>query len=157
MLPNLPAALLDPDLVFRWASAAVVPAWAALLLSPPSARWAALVRRWAGRVWPVMLSLLYVLPLAVHWRGEGGFGSLAEVQSLFAVPGVLVAGWVHYLAFDLFVGGWIASRAAAHGWPHALMLPIYALTFLFGPAGLLAYTLMRAWRGPKDCALEPSP
>lgn len=144
----MPATLLDPDLVFRLANAAVLPAWAALLLSPPSARWSATARRWAGQVWPVALSLLYVVLLAVHWRGEGGFGSLAAVRALFDVPGALVAGWVHYLAFDLFVGGWIAGRAAAHGWPHAWMLPVYALTFLFGPAGLLAYTLLRAWRGP---------
>jgi len=140
------AVLLDPDLVFRLASASVLPAWAALMLSPPAARWSATARRWAGQVWPAVLSLLYVLLLAAHWRGEGGFGSLADVRTLFSVPGALVAGWVHYLAFDLFVGGWIAGRAAARGWPHLLMLPVYALTFLFGPAGLLAYTVMARLR-----------
>ncbi|MCB1998632.1 MAG: hypothetical protein KDG57_22610, partial [Rhodoferax sp.] len=41
---------------------------------------------------------------------------------------------------------WIAGRAAARGWPHLLMLPVYALTFLFGPAGLLAYTVMARLR-----------
>ena len=138
--------LPDPDLVFRAASAAVLPAWLGLMASPPSAPWSATVRRWAGRVWPVGLSVLYVVLLAAHWRGEGGFGTLDEVRALFALPGALVAGWVHYLAFDLFVGGWIAERAANHGWPHAWMLPVYALTFLFGPAGLLAYAAMRAWR-----------
>lgn len=146
--------LLEPDVAFRVASAAVLPAWAALLLSPPSARWSATARRWAGQVWPVALSLLYVVLLAVHWRGEGGFGSLAEVQALFAVPGALVAGWVHYLAFDLFVGGWLAGRAAAHGWSHVWMLPVYVLTFLFGPAGLLVYALLRTWRRPSATPSE---
>jgi len=144
----MPVPLLDPDMAFRAASAAVLPAWAALVLTPPSARWAAAVRRWAGQVWPAVLSVLYVALLATHWRGEGGFGSLAEVRALFAVPGALVAGWVHYLAFDLFVGGWIAGRAAAKGWPHLLVLPVYALTILFGPAGLLAYVLIAVLRRP---------
>ena len=46
-----------------------------------------------------------------HW-GPGGFGSLAEVRQLFERPGLLAAGWLHYLAFDLFVGTWIARDAA---------------------------------------------
>lgn len=139
-------ALLDPDLVFRIANAAALPGWLALAMSPPSVRWAPTARRWAGRVLPAALAVVYVALLATHWRGEGGFGTLAEVRALFAVPGALVAGWVHYLAFDLFVGGWIAERAAARGWPHAFVLPILLLTFLFGPAGLLAYAALRAMR-----------
>lgn len=135
--------VLDPDLVFRLGNAAALPAWLALALSPASARWAPTVRRLAGRVWPAGLAVAYVALIAVHWRGEGGFGSLDEVRALFAVPGALAAGWLHYLAFDLFVGAWIAERAAARGWPHALLLPVLALTFLFGPAGLLAYALLR--------------
>jgi hypothetical protein len=139
-------ALLDPDLMFSIANSAALAGWLALALAPASTRWGPMARRGAGRVLPAALAVLYVALLAVHWRGEGGFGSLAEVRALFAVPGALVAGWVHYLAFDLFVGGWIAERAVARGWPHALVLPILLLTFLFGPAGLLAYAVLRAVR-----------
>jgi hypothetical protein len=57
---------------------------------------------------------------------------------------LLAAGWLHYLAFDLFVGAWIAERAGALGIPHLLVLPLLLLTFLFGPAGLLAFALLRA-------------
>ncbi len=92
---------------------------------------------------PLALAVLYVALLAVHAGGPGGFGSLQQVQLLFQQPGVLAAGWVHYLAFDLFVGGWIAERAAALQWPHVLTMPVLLLTFLLGPAGLLAYALLR--------------
>ena len=78
-----------------------------------------------------------------HW-GPGGFGSLAAVRELFGEPGLLAAGWLHYLAFDLFVGAWIAERAARLGLPHLVVLPLLVLTFLFGPAGLLAFSLVRA-------------
>ena len=59
------------------------------------------------------------------------------------MPGALTAGWVHYLAFDLFVGGWIATRAAETGMHHALLVPVLLLTFLFGPAGLLLFALLK--------------
>ena len=138
--------MLDPDLVFRLANTAALLGWVALVLSPTRVRWAATVRRVTGFGLPVALSLLYVAMLAVHWRGQGGFGSVAEVRALFEVPGALVAGWIHYLAFDLFVGTWIAKSASERGWSHALLVPVLLLTFLFGPAGLLAFALLRAAR-----------
>jgi Domain of unknown function (DUF4281) len=132
--------------VFQLGNAIALPAWIALALSPPQARWSKWVWRVTGRALPLAFSVVYVLMLALHWRGEGGFGSLAEVQALFAVPGALVAGWLHYLAFDLFVGTWIARRAARLGIGHLWVLPLLVLSFLFGPAGLLAFALLRALR-----------
>jgi Domain of unknown function (DUF4281) len=142
-----------PELVFTFANALAMLGWLVLAASPPSARWAPWGRRLAGRALPAVFALVYVPLIAANW-GAGGFGSLAEVQALFAVPGLLVAGWVHYLAFDLFVGAWIAERAAALGLHHALVLPVLALTFLFGPAGLLAFVALRAWRRPASLSLK---
>ena len=138
--------LLDPDLTFRLANGVALLGWLALACSPARAPWAPRVWRITGRWLPLGLALLYGALLATHWRGQGGFGSLDEVRALFAVPGALVAGWVHYLAFDLFVGSWIAARAATLQMPHLALLPVLALTFLFGPLGLLAFALLK----PKD-------
>jgi len=78
--------------------------------------------------------------LAAHWgESAGGFGSLREVAALFANPWLLLAGWIHYLAFDLFVGAWEVRDAAENAVPHWLVIPCLALTFLFGPVGLLSY------------------
>jgi hypothetical protein len=57
---------------------------------------------------------------------------------------VLVAGWIHYLAFDLFVGTWIASEADRLGWNRVVQAPILIATFMFGPIGLLLFFIMRA-------------
>ena len=135
--------LLDPDSVFSLANGAAALAWLALVFSPGSVRWAPAVWRFTGRWLPLAFAVIYVAMLATHWRGEGGFGSVAQVRALFDVPGALVAGWVHYLAFDLFVGSWIAERAAALKLPHLLTVPLLLLTFMFGPAGLLAFVLLR--------------
>jgi len=137
----------DPDLVFRLANGMALLCWLVLIASPPSAAWTRRVWWVCGRAVPVLLSAGYSLLLALYWRGEGGFGSPAEVRALFDVPGVLVAGWLHYLAFDLFVGVWIASRSAEMGLPHLAVVPLLLLTFMLGPVGLLAFVVIQALRG----------
>jgi hypothetical protein len=54
-----------------------------------------------------------------------------------------VAGWVHYLAFDLMTGLFIKRNALKHGISHWLLIPCLFLTFMFGPIGLLLYFLIR--------------
>jgi len=74
---------------------------------------------------------------------QGGFGSLADVAALFSQPGLLLAGWVHYLAFDLFIGAWEVRDARRHSVSHLLVIPCLITTFLLGPIGLLAYVILR--------------
>ena len=144
----------DPtaDLIFSLASGLAMLAWLALAASPHGTRWAPRVRLIAGRVVPLIFAVVYVALFATHGMGGGGYDSIAAVQRLMAVPGLLTAGWLHYLAFDLFVGAWITERAGALGVPHWLVLPLLALTFMFGPAGLLGFGLLRLFwlrRQPK--------
>ncbi len=94
------------------------------------------------------LSIAYASLIVLNWgRGEGGFGSLAEVKQLFGLDGLLLAGWIHYLAFDLWVGAWEVEDAPRHGLSHWLVLPCLFLTFMFGPIGLLTYLVLRAGAG----------
>jgi hypothetical protein len=133
------------EALFSTANLLAMAGWVALLAAPRrrAANW------WlAGLAIPALLAALYVVLLAMHAPGAaGGFGSLADVAALFATPGVLLAGWVHYLAFDLFIGAWICRRGAAEGmnpWLVRLCLPP---TFLAGPIGLLLFLGLRAARG----------
>ena len=71
------------------------------------------------------------------------FNSLNGVTSLFSSPGAVLAGWIHYLAFDLMTGLFIAFNAEKHGIGHAWLLPCLVLTFILGPIGLLLYFLIR--------------
>ena len=85
-------------------------------------------------------SALYAVLIAIHFAGsKGGFSSLHEVALLFANPWLLLAGWVHYLAFDLLVGSWEVRDARERGVRHIFVVPCLILTFLFGPAGWLLY------------------
>jgi hypothetical protein len=136
--------LLDPAFAFALANNFGLLAWAALLLSlfVPS------LRRF---VWPatqfavpLAWAALYVVLLAQGLpEAEGGFGSIEGVRGLFANDSALTAGWLHYLAFDMFVGTWIARDSAERRVPALLVAPCLVLTLMFGPAGLLAYALLR--------------
>jgi hypothetical protein len=113
-----------------------------LLIFAGRARWAAPLV--LGAVLPLLFAVVYSGLLVGHLGGSGGsFRTLASVSTLFENHWLLLAGWVHYLAFDLFIGAWQVRDSKALGISHLLVLPCLVLTFLFGPVGLLLYFLIR--------------
>jgi hypothetical protein len=131
---------MTPELLFSVLNLMAIVAWLPLLFLP-KARWATAV---VPVAMPSLLGVIYVLLVAASlpWS-EGGFGSLAAVAALFQNPWALLAGWAHYLAFDLFIGGWQVRDAQRRRIPHLFVVPALVLTFLFGPAGLLLYLVIR--------------
>ena len=118
--------------------------------------------RWTATLLPVampsLLAAVYVALVAATLPGsEGGFSSLAGVRALFDNPWALLAGWTHYLAFDLFIGGWEVRDAQRRGIRHLLIVPALILTFLLGPAGLLLYLATRWFAGTNGTAAVPTP
>ena len=97
---------------------------------------------------PVLFALAYVglLTMGADAFKDGGFASITQVRALFMNDNALTAGWLHYLAFDLFVGTWIVEDGAQRGVAPWLIIPCLALTFMFGPAGYLLYLLLRLTR-----------
>jgi len=135
------------DTLFSTASALAMLGWVILLASPFVPRIADIA---SGRLIPLILSVGYTALILAFWSsGEGGYDSLDSVARLFESRELLLAGWVHFLAFDLFVGAWIVRDARETGaLPFWLVLPCLPLTFLFGPIGLAAYFALRAARRP---------
>jgi hypothetical protein len=89
---------------------------------------------------PGVLAAVYLIVMLTNLgAGEGDFMSLAGVGSLFANPWILTAGWIHYLAFDLFIGAWEVRDSQRRRIRHGYVLPCLVFTFLLGPIGLLMY------------------
>ena len=134
------------DLVFSIANWIVMAGWAALLLSPLRREALVLVARIASAaVCAIYLLLLARGLIAGPGLPEGaGFGTLDGVVALLSRREAMLAGWVHFLAFDLFVGSWMAEDAPRAGVPHGLLVPLLALTLMAGPVGLLLYLLAAA-------------
>jgi Domain of unknown function (DUF4281) len=137
---------------FVISNAVVLPGWI-LLAVLPAWKWTRIL---AAYVIPGGLSLLY-LALMVSDVGafSGGFTSIHAVGEMFQNEWLLLAGWVHYLAFDLFVGAWEVRDAQRLEVPHAFVVPCLALTFLVGPIGLAAYFVVRAAVVRKLPGMEP--
>jgi hypothetical protein len=94
--------------------------------------------RIAGLYIPLGLAVTYIVLIAIFWwSAEGGFGSLPDVQKLFTSPWIALAGWVHYLAYDLFIGALLARRIMERKLSRLYLVPILPLAFLFGPVGFL--------------------
>lgn len=132
--------MLTPDFLFSLANPLALLGWALLVLAP---RWRATKALVLTGAWQLGLALAYAALITTHYLNghgaEGGFGSLAGVAALFQDPWALLAGWVHYLCFDLCVGAWEVRDAQRRGVPHWALVPALLLTFLFGPVGLLVY------------------
>lgn len=95
---------------------------------------------------PVTLLAIAYAWLVFQSLGPGDFEkfqTLAGITSLFSVPGAVLVGWIHYLAFDLMAGLFIAQNAAKHGIKHIAIVPCLIGTFMLGPVGLLLYLIIR--------------
>lgn len=92
---------------------------------------------------PIFFSLLYAFYIIGFFDLPGaGFGSLTEVRTLFSDDNLLLAGWIHYLAFDLLIGFHILKSAQSKSISHFLVIPCLILTFMFGPCGYLIYQVI---------------
>ena len=133
---------MEADLVFSICNRAVLPAWL-LLVFAPQWQW---TRRLIFHVWiPALLAVAYVYCLyqATPLPEGSGFGSLQQVLLLFQSPFAATAGWIHYLAFDLFIGAWEVRDAHRRGIQHLWIVPCLFFTLLAGPLGLLLYFIVR--------------
>jgi Domain of unknown function (DUF4281) len=133
---------MTADTLFQIANPIPLIGWALLALSPLVPRLADIV---AGLIIPLIMAVLYTALALVHFAGsQGDFMSLTGVATLFTNPYNLLAGWVHYLAFDLLIGAWITRTARAERIAHLFVLPCLFLTLMFGPAGFLLFSALRA-------------
>lgn len=133
---------MSAEVLFSICSTLVLPQWL-LLIFAPNWKWT----HWLRDTYsiPLLLAVVYGYLIAAHMgeAPDGGFSSLAQVKNLFANDFLLLAGWIHYLAFDLFVGSWISKNAQEKGVTHVVVIPCLFLAFMLGPIGFLLYQLIK--------------
>ncbi|GFR49590.1 hypothetical protein Agub_g11657, partial [Astrephomene gubernaculifera] len=124
-----------------------LPAWILLAVAP---RWR--YTQIISTATALLMSALYVA-LFVTMKVSPPEGEQLDFNELFTFEGVaralstrsiVLPAWTHYIAFDLWVGRWIAADAVSRGVPQLLVGPCLLATLLVGPTGLLLYWLVRA-------------
>ena len=129
--------------VFSFANPTAMLMWILMIFLP----------KWKGtrflidfKVIPILLSIVYVIYIIKSLMSLGmmDFGSLASVKELFTVDNAVLAGWVHYLAFDLLVGMWILDQNKELKINHLLIVPCLLGCFMFGPVGFLLFFIIKS-------------
>lgn len=143
---------MNAETVFSIANFTAMAGWLLLIFA---SRW-----NWTRRIViagaiPLLLSVAYLILIVIFFgKAEGGFDSLANVMKLFTNNWATLAGWIHYLAFDLFVGGWETRDAQEKGISHWFVIPCLILTFLLGPIGFLLYRIISFFAAKKEKSNE---
>jgi hypothetical protein len=105
-----------------------------------------------GGVFPLALTYAVLLPMIMTGAmdpeklpnaGTISITELSGIMAMFASKGGTLVGWIHYLAFDLLVGLWVARNADQYGISRLVQVPILLFVLMAGPIGLLLYLLLR--------------
>lgn len=129
---------MNPEALFQLVNVAAMMAWLLLIIIPQAKVTRTLVH--SGVLFLFLAGVYAALIFSFFsFSAMQDFSTLEGVMRLFNDPMGVVAGWAHYLAFDLFVGMWITANAAKNGVNRWMLLPCQILTFMFGPLGYLAY------------------
>ena len=143
---------MTASLTFQLCSALVVPQWLLMMIAP---KWH--ITRWLVKSKMLIVILCFTYIYYIFGLFSAGslasFGSLEGVKALNGHDDLLLAGWIHYLAFDLFVGSWIWQNAKTRHVPHGWVVPSLLITFMLGPVGLLFYLGIRLVYPPQIQAI----
>lgn len=132
---------MNTDQLFQISSTLAMIAWIVLIIFHKT--------MWVGKVLigtvVAALCLLYAILIFKNFGTlkADTFNSLEAISLLFSNREALLAGWIHYLAFDLFTGIYIVNNARVNGIKIWWLLPCLFFTFMLGPFGLLLYLIIR--------------
>ena len=138
--------------VFSYSNFLVMPMWLLLIILP---KWKVTRFLTDYKIIPLVLSVIYVIYISMTFQAEGGldFGSLQSVMALFTKENAVLAGWVHYLAFDLIIGMWMVQKNRNTKLNQLLMAPCLFFTFMAGPLGFLLFTILTSIKSKKVSTL----
>jgi hypothetical protein len=128
--------------IFNIFNSGIIVFWVLLLVFPQRGfTQKIIVYPWIPLV--IAMGYLYFLSTATG-TFSADFTSLGGLTEMFqnANPRGVAAGWLHYLAFDFWVGCWMLKNSQEKGIKHLWMILPMLSTFMLGPVGILLYTLV---------------
>ena len=134
---------MTPTEIFSLSNTTAMVMWLFMLLLP---KWRITGLLIDYKIVPIALSMLYAIYIfqAMQIHGFFDFGSLSAVMELFTEQNLALAGWVHYLAFDLLIGMWILEQNKTINIHHLIIVPCLLATFILGPVGFLLFLMVKS-------------
>ena len=133
---------MTPTEVFSIANMIAIPMWVLMLFFQ---KWKVTRFLIDFKVIPLALAFMYAIYIfqAIQISGMMDFGSLTSVITLFTEENAVLAGWIHYLAFDLIVGMLVLDQNKELKINQLVMAPCLFLTFMLGPIGFLLFMIIK--------------
>ena len=135
------------ETLYMWINLGVLPFWFILIVFPQSH----LSRIFVTSIFPfLILSGVYIFILyksyLIGYDFDGNFSlylGLSELSRLFEDHLYIMIFWTHFIAINLFIGGWIVKDSQKFSINKVLMAVPLIVTYLIGPLGLLLYWIIR--------------
>lgn len=142
------------DAIFGYANFYALLCWLVLALAPKREKIVPYLF-YAGSGALALTYAVLIVALLTGAISDGGapggpsadFTTLAGIMAIFDTPGGATIGWIHYLAFDLFVGIWAARNADRRGISRIIQMPILFFILMAGPLGLVLHLILRHFIG----------
>ncbi len=133
---------MTPTQVFSIAGLITTLMWILMIFLP---KWKVTKYLINFKIIPLILSFIYAIYifLSIKINGMPDFGSLTSVMKLFTKENAVLAGWIHYLAFDLIIGMWMLNASKKLNIHQLIIAPCLFLTFMFGPIGFLLFFIIK--------------
>ena len=135
------------EMLYYWVNFGVLPFWLLLIFFPQSH----LCRYFVTSIFPIfVLSGTYIFVLYKSYLNSydfvGNFNlyfGINDISNLFSDKNFLMMFWIHFIAINLFTGGWIVKDAQKFAINKIILIIPLLVTYLIGPLGLFLYWLIR--------------
>ena len=135
------------ETLYMWINLGVLPFWFILIVFPQSH----LSKIFVTSIFPFsILSGVYIFILyksyLIGYDFDGNFTlylGLSEFSRLFEDHLYIMIFWTHFIAINLFIGGWIVKDSLKFSINKVLMAVPLIVTYLIGPIGLFLYWIIR--------------
>ena len=135
------------EMLYYWVNLGVLPFWLILVFFPQSY----LCRFFVTSIFPIfVLSGTYIFVIYKSYLGSYDFFDnfnlylgLGNLSELFSDNLYLMVFWIHFIAINLFTGGWIAKDDKKFSINRILLTIPLIITYLVGPIGLFIYWFIR--------------
>jgi hypothetical protein len=135
------------EMIYLWLNTGVIPFWLILVFFPKSR----ICQIFIASIFPiVILSLLYGYLFFSIFKNDYNFLSnfnlykgLGNVTDLLSDSSFFILFWIHFLAINLFCGGWIVNDSQKYTIPKSLIFIPLIVTYFVGPIGIFFYWLIK--------------
>mgnify|MGYP001240022139 CR=1 FL=1 len=135
------------EMLYYWVNLGVLPFWFILIFFPQSN----LCKYFVTSIFPILiLAGCYIFMIYKSYLNSYDFFQnfnlylgIDELSELFADNLYLMIFWIHFIAINLFTGGWIVKDSQKYFINKFIIIFPLIITYLIGPLGLFIYWIIR--------------